>query len=278
MKKIVITGMTSGIGKALFEYLVQHNYYVIGMSRSQEKLDHIHQILTEKGHSNFELHQADFLSFNDIDRIIKTLKSSHQTGIDILINNAAMVPKKKVFTQDGFERQFQANHLAVFKISFGLLELLEKKQGQIITTASNAHRLAKYKKANIDGTKFYHSVKTYGKTKLYNIYFTSAFNEFIQPKTNINAIAVHPGLVKTNIGTKDTSKLYAWFWEKFTKRGITPEQAILTYIDLIEENIKEKDHFYFSKSQPERLSKTALNKANRNDLWLKTLKLLNITY
>ncbi|MBE0700290.1 MAG: hypothetical protein IH571_01255, partial [Acholeplasmataceae bacterium] len=88
---------------------------------------------------------------------------------------------------------------------------------------------------------------------------------------------IHPGLVKTEIGTKDTSKLYAWFWKMFTNLGISPNDAAQTYESLVYEHRKSTD-FYFSKSLPSLISKAAQSDENRDLLWYETLDLLKINF
>ena len=275
-KTIIITGMTSGIGLAIFKDLLAQGHHVIGISRSQEKLNQIEHEMKTEGHKDFALFKADFSMLSDVDDVAKNIIHAYPKGIDVLINNAAIVPNKKRITKDGYEMQFQVNHLSVVKLSFLLLDAVSLNKGIIITTSSNAHRMAKYPKKDIQSTKRYFSFKSYGRTKLYNIYFTDAFNDYIGPKHNVYAYAVHPGLVKTEIGTKDTSKLYAWFWKVFTKNGITPETAVKTYDMLINQEKRDESYSYYYKSEKEPKSKVASNVDDRDDLWQKTLDILNI--
>jgi NAD(P)-dependent dehydrogenase (short-subunit alcohol dehydrogenase family) len=276
MKTIVITGVTSGIGKALVKHFLKKDAHVIGISRNNEKLLKLESELKHEGLKNFDFVKADFSILSDIDEACKVLnrKLDH---IDVLINNAAIVPQKKSITVDGFETQFQVNHLAVVKLTHGLLSLLRKKKGIVITTSSNAHRGAKFSKDNLQTIKHYSLIRSYQRSKLYNILFTRAFNEYVFRKIGIYAYAVHPGLVKTEIGTKDTSKFSAFMWKLFTKRGIEPEEAIETYDYLIYKHGLSSD-FYFVRSTPENPSIAALSDENRDYLWQVTNEMLKIEF
>jgi NAD(P)-dependent dehydrogenase (short-subunit alcohol dehydrogenase family) len=276
LKTVVITGMTSGIGLAVFHHLLSQGHFVIGVGRNQARLDEVAASVLKPHQNKFELIKADFSILSDIENLSDILHQNHPNGIDVLINNAAIVPKPKRITVDQFELQFQVNHLAVVKLSFLLLDLLALKKGTLITTASNAHRMAKYNAKDIQAIKRYSSIKSYGKTKLYNIYFSDAFNDYVGPAHGIYAYAVHPGLVRTEIGTKDTSKLYAWFWKKFTKRGVTPETAVLSYDFLVNQEKRDETYSYYYKGLKEAKSKVAQDIKFRDDLWRQTLDLLNI--
>ena len=248
-KTIVITGMTSGVGRALCEYFLDRGETVIGISRNQAKLEEVKDAF-KLLEGTLHTYQADFKDLDAVEGVIKQVTKDFSDGIDMLINNAALVPKKKTITKDGFETQFQVNHLVPVKMSHGFFELLKKRQGTIITTSSNAHLKAKFNPADLEGTKRYHALRSYARTKLYNVMTTLMINDHYAIKHGMKAYAVHPGLVQTEIGTKETSKLYAWLWRKYTKRGITPKEAVFTYAFLVYEEDPKTTIPYFYKSQP----------------------------
>jgi len=260
-KRIVITGMTSGVGQALTEYFLNRNEHVIGISRDQSKLDAVKASMQNLG-GTLDVYQADFKNLKDVDDVISAIQRDYPEGIDVLINNAALVPKKKQMTVDGFETQFQVNHLVPVKFSHGFFELLKSRQGKIITTSSNAHLKAKFEPNDLQGLKKYHALRSYARTKLYNVMTTLVINDYYAMKHGMKAYAVHPGLVQTDIGTKDTSKLYAWLWRKYTKRGITAKEAVFTYAFLVYEDDPKTTIPYFYNSQPYPYSEAARDKDN----------------
>ncbi len=194
-EKIVITGVTSGIGRALLLRLNQEGHHVIGVARSKEKLEQLNPLLK----TPFELIQADLSQTKEVKKAAQKILKEHDR-IDVLINNAATVPGALVVSEEGHEMQFQVNHLAVVTMTHQLLPTLEKSNGLIITTSSDAHKPAKYHKNRIQRLKKYSLMGAYSETKLYNLLFTKAFNRIVD--TNIFACAVHPGLVNTDLGGK----------------------------------------------------------------------------
>ena len=273
-KTIIITGVTSGIGKALIHHFTQNNERVIGISRNSERLDNLlSELNASYPNHHTQMMTCDFTSFRDMQRTILKLQAQFQEGIDILINNAAIVPKAKTFTIDGFETQYQVNHLAVAYFTVMLKELIMKKHGRVITTSSDAHKRAGFDALDLEATKRYHPFRSYCRSKLYNIIFT-LYAAGVYEKEPIDFYAVHPGRVKTEIGTKDTSTLYALFWKWFTRKGFEPEEVVPTYDKLVYQDTIEEAH-YFYQEKPLSIKPIALDLVVQELLWEETMKALD---
>ncbi|MFW5842151.1 MAG: SDR family NAD(P)-dependent oxidoreductase [Bacillota bacterium] len=266
-KRIVVTGMTSGIGKALVQQLVRDGYEVIGIARNETKLNAVADTLKEASGLFYPV-VADFMSFQAVKDAVTKVYQRFSNGFDVLINNAALVPKAKIITEDGFEAQYQVNHLVPVYLIESFLPLLKKVQGMVITTSSDAHKRAKFDHNDIQGLNKYHSVRSYCRTKLYNVMMTNYYNDI---NTSIPFYAVHPGRVKTEIGTKNTSKLYAFLWRLFTRKGFEPEETVPTFIYLIKER-PTPGYYYMEK--PLNTKKEAENRQNIDDLMKETLSQL----
>lgn len=264
-KVIVVTGATSGVGKALTLELLKEGHQVIAIGRNPQKLNDLENHVDDYKET-LHLLRADFSSLSSVKHCSNSIKELFSDGIDVLINNAATVPKKRTLSEDHIEMQFQVNHLVPFMMSHLLLPLLEKKEGIIITTSSNAHKKAKFKENDLETTKKYHVLRAYARTKLYNIMFTISFNERYQ-SSNVKAYAVHPGVVNTAIGTKNTSKLYAMIWKWYTKRGISPKEATKTFIDIIDAKITTSDAVYFYRSKKHDYAEDKFNYEDQTTLW-----------
>ncbi|MFW5895009.1 MAG: SDR family NAD(P)-dependent oxidoreductase [Bacillota bacterium] len=274
-KRIVITGVTSGIGKALFHYFLDRGEFVIGIARNPERIQALESSID---HNDYAFYQSDFAKLSDIHDTIQAIREDFKDGIDVLINNAAIVPKKKVITEDGHELQYQVNHLAVVLMTHGLFPLLKKRKGRVITTGSDAHQKASFDPDDLEATNKYHALRSYARTKLYNLMFTIGFNDFYGRKAGVDAFCVHPGRVRTEIGTKQTSKLYTLMWRLFTRKGLDPSRTVYTYGFLVYEKDVQSSLSYFYQGQPHLYSPIARDRENIAVLMDATLKALGIDF
>ncbi|MFP4187153.1 MAG: SDR family NAD(P)-dependent oxidoreductase [Acholeplasmataceae bacterium] len=264
MKRIIITGATSGIGKALVHGFASREEQVIALGRNKDRLDRLSR--TNAGMDVVTM-LADLSRFSDVKKAIDTITTRYRDGIDVLINNAAIVSKEKRITEDGFELQYQVNHLSAALLTLSLMPLVEKRRGMIIQTSSNAHRKARFDPDDIEATKRYHSLRSYARTKLYNLLFTLALRRKVD--RDIRFHAVHPGLVRTEIGTKDTSALYAWVWRRFTSRGIDPKDAVHSFTRLVYDHFLDAPYIY--REREHEPSRVALSVENQDVLYQKTI-------
>ncbi len=262
-KTIVITGATSGIGRALFLYFLHRGEKVIAVARNKKRLDHLAAEADKRDFKgDYSLVIADFSDLASVREGAQSIIKDHPQGIDVLINNAAIVPKKKHITKDGFEMQYQVNHLAVYLLSYLLTDALSVKKGRIITSSSHAHKRAGFDSADLQALSKYHALRSYARTKLYNVLFTAGYNDRFGQKNGVRAYAVHPGLVKTEIGTKHTSKLYSLAWRLATSRGIDATKAVTSYAYLVYQDKDNLTDLYYYKAKPAGHSPLADDKKN----------------
>lgn len=268
-KTIVITGMTSGVGKALTEHFAKKQENLIGVARNKERLKTVKDEIKAKYNVEIKTITADLSSFDAMQKALKAIRESCQEGIDVLINNAAIVPQKKKLTEDGFELQYQVNHLAPAYFTLELYPLLKQKNGTVITTGSDAHQRARFDADDIEAIKHYSAFRSYCRTKLYNLMFNLALKSRSEFK-GVNFYTVHPGRVKTEIGTKDTSLVYKIFWKLFTRKGFKPEETVETYDFLVYQKNHPAPYFYLRKAHNYLLEADDFNKQTL--LYEKTLK------
>lgn len=241
-KTIVLTGATSGIGKALCLRLIKEGHTVYATGRSQEKLEALKALTNERLFPVL----MDLTNFKSIERGLKEIMTKADK-IDVLINNAAATSAKQTLTEDGFEMQIQVNHLAVVKITDTLFPLIKKAKGMVITTSSDAHRQTRFKeKALLNQTK-YKIFKRYQETKLYNLIFTYYCDRTLKA-SGVSFYAVHPGLVKTDLGSKNASWLVDKVWKIFASTGQTPEGPLPTYLKIINE--RPTPYIYYAYEKP----------------------------
>ena len=123
-------------------------------------------------------------------------------AIDILINNAGKMGGSRQVTKDGFESQFQTNHLGHFLLTHLLIDKLvaSKNKPRLINLSSSGHEAGRIDLEDLNSEKSYRvdGFGPYADTKLMNILFTKSLAEKYAGK--LNTYAVHPGVVQTELG------------------------------------------------------------------------------
>ena len=199
-KKCVVTGSSSGIGKATALGLAKAGASVILVCRSQEKGEGaMHEIIQKSGNQNVSLMVADLSSQNAIRRLANDLSASHDK-LHVLLNNAGVFLAKRHLTEDGLEMTLAVNYLAPFLLTNLLLPTLKASApSRIVTVASSAHYGATIEFDNLQGERGYSGFRAYSQSKLADILFTYELARRLEG-TNITANCLHPGVVRTNLG------------------------------------------------------------------------------
>jgi NADP-dependent 3-hydroxy acid dehydrogenase YdfG len=140
---VVVTGASSGIGKAIALTLAAQGAKVCLIGRNLERLKTATEsISTDK--SNIFYYQADLLIDEDIHRLISTIKSVHK-HIDLLIHSAGVISLGNLETApiEDFDRQYRLNVRAPYLLTQQLLPLIKTSQGQIVFINSSVCQNAK---------------------------------------------------------------------------------------------------------------------------------------
>lgn len=264
-KICMITGANSGIGKATAMGLAKLNATVIMVCRNKERGEKAREeIINQTGNKNIDLLLCDLSSQEQIRRLVDEFKRKYQ-NLNVLINNAGVMLKKRVLSVDGIEMNFAMHFLAPFLLTNLLLDVLKNSApSRIINVASAAHKRAKIDFDDLQSeNKKYRLFTVYGVSKLAEVLFTYELSRKLEG-TGVTANAVHPGVVNTNLG-RDQSKFSQWFARKFFK---SPEEGAQTSIYLASspevEGITGK---YFINKQPKESSEESYNEDYAKKLW-----------
>jgi NAD(P)-dependent dehydrogenase (short-subunit alcohol dehydrogenase family) len=230
-KVILITGSTSGIGKASAVALASMGAEVVIVGRNEERGERAaDEVRRESGNEKVSLMLVDLSVQADVRRLAEEFKERHDR-LDVLVNNAGLVQSKRTETPDGIETQLAINHLAPFLLTNLLLGLLKASgPSRIVTVSSDAHRWAKLDLDDLQSRKRYRGMQVYGTTKLANILFTRELAERLEG-TGVAANAMHPGGVNTNFGSNQGGPMSLLF-RAFKPFMRTPEQGADTLIYL----------------------------------------------
>src|SRR5678810_1207656 len=154
-KIVLITGATSGFGKACAEKFASHGYDLILNARREERLEEIKAQLERKFNIAVCLLPFDVRDRGKVFDAIKNIPEQWQ-GIDILINNAGLALGRDYFDEadiDDWDTMIDTNVKGLIYSTKALLPFLKKhaskgSAGQIINLGSVAG-VAVYEKGNV---------------------------------------------------------------------------------------------------------------------------------
>ena len=129
-KKIVVTGGTSGIGKACVRQLKRHGAHVIVGGRDVERRDRLAAELASDGtHGKVDVLPLDLADASSVAAFAARVESLCAGSLHGLINNAAVIECEQQMTAAGIDRTFATNVLGPFQLTNSLLPLLLKTGG-----------------------------------------------------------------------------------------------------------------------------------------------------
>ena len=208
-KNVIITGITSGIGTAIALDLAEKQYKINLVARTKESGNKIKDIITRKTENNdIHVYKCDLSLQTEIHEFVNNFKEQND-GLDILINNAAIIPNKKIITNEGNEMQFAVNYIAPYLLSRLLLNLLKKNSpSRIVNTSSTAHTGGNLNINDFQKLNEKYNMRGWGRyldTKLQLTIDTVELSKELEG-TGVTCNAVHPGFVNTNLGRQFTPK------------------------------------------------------------------------
>jgi NAD(P)-dependent dehydrogenase (short-subunit alcohol dehydrogenase family) len=200
-KRILVTGVSAGLGVETARSLVAHGAQVVGAARDLTKAE----AATTQVRKDAAAHGGSFALF-DLD--LANLKSvrtcadrllANDEPFDVVIANAGVMATPFGHTADGFETQFGTNHLGHFVLVNRIAPLI-RTGGRLINLSSAGHR---YSNVDLQDPNFertpYEPFIAYGRSKTANVLFAVAFDRR-HHKRGVRAAAVPPGGIHTELG------------------------------------------------------------------------------
>jgi len=278
-KICLITGATSGIGRAAAFALAGRGAQVILVSRNErrgsavaEKISRLH------GKNAAASIRADMSNPVDVRAAAQQIITQYPR-IDILINNAGARFNEQKKNAAGIELTFATNHLGHFLLTRLLACHLEKSSGaRIITVASDVHRGYSADFEYVTGGGAYDRKAAYGRSKLANILFTYELARRLAG-TRTTANALHPGGVATGLGRNNG--MISWLkhiaYYAMKRQLISPARAAeaITYLALSDEVQGVTGKYFFGKKEI-RSSDASYDQSAGSKLWEISLQLCSI--
>lgn len=195
-KRVLVTGVSAGLGVETTRALVSHGAQVIGTARDLAKAA---KALAEAGMNSavVELVELDLASLASVRRASDELRARNPE-LDLVIANAGVMAPPFGRTADGFETQFGTNHLGHFAFVNRIAPLM-RPGARLVMLASSGHRFSGVDLADPNfETTAYEPFIGYGRSKTANILFAVEFDRRYR-SLGLRATAVHPGGIRTEL-------------------------------------------------------------------------------
>ncbi|WP_236647171.1 SDR family NAD(P)-dependent oxidoreductase [Hymenobacter busanensis] len=268
-KTVLLTGASRGIGLAAAHQLAQQGAHLIMVCRDPTRGERARQAvqLATPG-AAIDLLLCDLSRLADVQRLCDDILARY-TRLDVLINNAGVLPNKLEVTEEGHELCWVTNHLSVFVLTNRLLPLLAAVlPGRIITVASEAHWLGEIEAsvARRNDPAHNSAFTAYSDSKLANVLFTQALAERLE-LTGISAVCLHPGIVRSHLFAESSwlMRLSMRLARPFTR---STAQAAAAIIHLATNpDVPKFNGRYFKNGRPARSSGRTKNPGEAHRLW-----------
>ncbi len=266
-KACLITGGTGGIGLVTARELARRGADVMIVGRNREAGEAAVAEIARAGTAGTVQYVAADLSQQSEVRRLAQVVADRFGRLDVLINNAGGMFRKRTLSADGIEMTFALNHLAYVLLSELLLPALRVAgQARIVNVASEAHRGVALDFDNLQGERRYGGWSAYKRSKLANLLFTYELARRIEGGA-VSVNALHPGFVATGIGVRNRL-VPAWLWRLASLAAISPEEGAVTSIYLAASSeAADVNGKYFVKCAPAESSPESHDSAAAERLW-----------
>jgi retinol dehydrogenase 12 len=263
-KTCLVTGATSGIGKATAVRLAELGATVIAVARDQARGE---QAAAEIRHraprSRVEVLTADLSRLGEVRALAAQVRDRYDR-LDVLVNNAGVVKFRPELTPDGLGVTFATNHLGPFLLTNLLLDQLRHSApARVLTVSSDRHK----QQRSIPWEDLEHGRDcSYKASKLLNILFTYQLARRLAG-SGVTANCLSPGFVRTELGREATGafRVFLRLTQPFQS---SPEAGAQTSVYLATSpEVAEVSGRYFEKSTPAEPSALSRDPAAAERLW-----------
>jgi len=199
-KRILVTGVSAGLGVETARVLAAHGAQVVGAARDLTKAHAATEAVRAQAANGggLELVELDLASLASVRACADALVAAGKP-FDLVIANAGVMATPFGKTADGFETQFGTNHLGHFVLVNRIASLM-KPGSRLVNLASSGHR---FSDVDLDDPNFdrggYAEFVAYGRSKTANVLFAVEFDRRHKDR-GVRATAVHPGGIQTELG------------------------------------------------------------------------------
>ncbi|MHA7268845.1 SDR family NAD(P)-dependent oxidoreductase [Arthrobacter sp. HLT1-20] len=226
----IVTGGYSGLGLETVRALTGAGVKVTVPAR---RADHARKVLASADLGGVQVHAMDLGDQKSVKAFAREYLASG-AGLDILINNAAIMACPETRVGPGWEAQFATNHLGHFTLANELWPVLADGGARVVSLTSTGHKISGIHFDDPQFTTDYDKWQAYGQAKTANSLFAVELDKR-GADHGVRAFAVHPGGIMTELQRHLThEEMVAAGWmndEGVVREGFkTPEQGAATSV------------------------------------------------
>lgn len=274
-KRTIISGSTSGVGLEALRRIAKAGSDIVMVVRNQAKAEPIkHEIETEFN-VKVDIVLADF---SDLESVREAAAIINQYDkIDCLINSVGIHSTKKKFNKDGVELCFMVNHLSQFLFTMLLKDKIIESKGRIIQINSEGHRFGGLRVNNVNfNRRIYTGLLGYGQSKTAQLMTVWELSDMLEG-TGATINAMHPGAVKSNIGSNN-GFLYRWWLKHVT--GLMLKDASISgeaiYYLAASKEMENKSGKFYNLTIEEVPARHALNREVGKQVWALSMQMTGL--
>lgn len=266
-KTCLVTGATSGIGRAATLQLLRTGAGVIAVARNSDVAARLHDDLSrEVPGSLVDVVPCDLSQLRQVRALAEAVLD--RGGADVLINCAGVSKAARELTAEGHEVTFAVNQLAPFLLTSLLLPSLRQLDGaRVLMVSSDVHKMEKtIPWDDIEGEQDFKPRRAYGLSKLFNILLTVALAERLKG-TAVTVNCYSPGFVRTGLAREATGPFSAFLaLTKPFQRSAQDAAADAVHLVTAPE-LSAVSGRYFAKRRPKEPSALARDHDSAERLW-----------
>lgn len=262
-RRVLITGVTSGIGKETAIGLAKLGASLTFTTRDLEMGKRVKdEISAASANTDIEFLYCDLASFESIRECCTEFKANHDR-LHVLVNNAGLWNRRRRLSKDGIENMFAVNYLAPFLMTDLLLDTLKRSApSRIINLTSGLHS-GTINFDDVESEKKFTGFKVYRQSKLAVILYTRLLAKKLEG-TGVTVNCIGPGMVATNLA-RDAGLLMRGMFRLLGKK---PEKGAETPVFLASSpEVVSVTGEYFAKKAVKRSSEESYDLELAERLW-----------
>lgn len=263
-KTCLVTGASTGIGKATAGQLARLGAKVIMVCRSRERGERaLLELQLALGSGNLYLLVADLSSQREVRRLAEEVRKNF-AALHVLINNAGLFSATRQLSEDGIEKTLAVNHLAPFLLTRLLRDRLKASApSRVINVGSAAYRQGRLRLEDLNFEQGYTGFAAYARSKLALLLQSLELAERLAG-SGVTVNCLHPGLTATDI-FRDFAPAWRLMLRPFSN---SPQRAARSSVFLASDpGLQEVTGRFFIGRRPAVLTRQAQQAGLRKELW-----------